>query len=321
MGLRLAMSTRWPVLLVLLVIAVVLTGGIPPLAQAQAPGYPPDYPKLPTGIKVEFDPRTPPKEPGKICKEVPYRILASPWVADLHGNQRQSWLFGNRHGKVSVSSALRGTITPSEVPLKPYEAPAVFVYTADDTGLEGLKFHATVPQPEYDPGVEPGWLGWFQTADENFRFEVIDCQPKVAMSYVLQFSIGSVVGYLPETPLASKADGTLEGSASFDFQQVVNLPFCSVQYSAINAPTHVTGTIDAHAHAIDLKFEYGKTQSTEVVTCPYLGSRTVTHNIDVASLGVTGAHFPEQGGAKTFPALGGQLTVIVRQDGSPAAGG
>src|SRR5579862_7158876 len=162
MGSQSAKFRRWLLLLVALVL--VLRGGTFPRVEAPEP----NYPKLPTGIKVEYGPQTPPEEPGIVCESKSYVIRASPYVDDLNSHQRQFWLFNNNHGTVSVSSALRGKIDPLQFSLKVYESPARFTYEANDTGVEGLQFHATIPAPEYDLGLTKEWAGWFQTADANF---------------------------------------------------------------------------------------------------------------------------------------------------------
>jgi hypothetical protein len=284
-----------------------------PRAEAQS------HPPLPTGIKVEFDPSTKPEADGSVCKDKEYKIRASPWVQDLDGNQTQYWLFNNHHGDVRAKGAI-GTITPTLVKLKAYESPAVFDYSSEDVGKETLTFTASIPAREYNPGDgDPVWMGWFQTATAPFIFDVIDCHPSVAMTYSVEQSVGAVFGYLADTKLTETANGTFEGDGPFYFQQIIYVAPCTANFTEITSQTHVTGNIAPKTHKLTLNFQYGPAETTLAGSCPILGGFSSSHNIDVDSLGVTSATFPEGGGSKSYPALGGNFTITVTQENSGTA--
>jgi hypothetical protein len=310
----------WRVVLAALVLVLASAGGLSTRAEAQGPQ------KIETGIDVHFDPTTPPVEPGKICKGQTHKILATPFVKLRNGNHGP-WM--NDVTYVRVQPPVIGIIVPYLQIIGPTTTKAIFNYKSDKTGHENLEFTAAANEIQYfsdATGAGAGVHYWYQTADNHdkpFKFEVIDCNYKVAFIWSTQFVglVSSVTsGLMDETRLERQEDGTYKGSGSFVFKITNAVPSCVTDFKDIETLLRITGKVLPNSDELELNFDYGAGKLEATFTCNGGGGGKASGPWDISPFAPRTVKFPQEGGSKSFPINTwfrdetGTLTIIVTRE-------
>jgi hypothetical protein len=304
MGLRLFGSGRRSTLLLSLVavLALALSGGTLPRAQAQGPSVPGG------AVSITFDPRP---FNGVLCQYTQYKIF-------VRAGQVTGKVATPLNANIQVQAALNNVVPSSlDIPEAGLLNNFPFPYNAQETGEETITYQAFLNPTTPSGGVLTGpGTAHPEIAEGSVKLEVKECQYSIFMSFWLDISVTSIMGYMDETPLTRNKDGTYEGDGEFEFQQFVKSGPCGTDFAVIHVPTHITGTVNQDLNLLDLKWEYGKAVNTLDYSCPIKGGGITSANIDVgARLGVTSGRFPLDGGVELYlPAIGGRFLVIVNRE-------
>lgn len=297
MGSRLSRLSRWFALLFSLVaaLALALSGAALPRAQAQ---------DVEGGaVDIKFSPDTLPIGEGVLCQGFQYKLLVK--AVQVIGTVRKQIRAG-----IELDAALN-PIAPRYIDVLENGGEGVVVYDAQNVGQEHIAYTAyqkTVLSPDAGSQPQP------EIAQGSLSFSVKECLYTVTLAYTFTFPLGTVFGLTDDVPLTKNKAGTLEGDDPFEFQQIVDVSPCVASFSAVTSPTHITGTVDKAKHELTLNFKYADAKTSITATCPIAGTSSASHTINPASLGVTAVTFPEEGGARAFPAsLGGKFTIIVNR--------
>ncbi len=297
MGLPLFRPRRWSALLLSLVAALALTLSDGALLRTQAQ----DVPGGALYLKFSADTF---RDPPGFCQYDQYKLLAQP-VQVVQGVRRQI------HAGIEVGAALN-KISPTYLEIQEHDPAGIFLYDAQNIGDETIAYTAYQKTKLSDNEISQP-----EIAHGTLQFKVKACVYKVTLQYVFSFPLGSVFGLMTEARLARKPDKSYAGDGPFEFQQMVDVAPCVASFTVINAPTHIDGTVDA-TNKLTLKFKYSNATTTISAVCPIAGGASASRTVNPASLGLTEATFPEEGGSRTFAALlGGQITVTVSREANP----
>jgi hypothetical protein len=271
-------------------------------------------------MRVNFSASTPPLKPGVICKDQDYQIVVQPMLSSVGVGQfpvLASWV-------ISLTRPDLGTLNGSIEPAARHTTNggvAVFTYRAQRTGQEKLNFGWT---SFVRPGVS---IQSYEDIDAHLTimgdtelpFEVQECAYNVTFASNYQFTQSGLAvvnfGFMPETPIQQKEDGTFAGNGTFVISQILSTTVCVVSYSDVAIPISITGKLLEDSGKLELNFAYGKGTQVTTATCPRVGTVQTSTSVDISGIAPSSMKFSQEGETKTLQLPGpgrGKLTITVK---------